>query len=395
MKKTLAAVAVLGAFAGSAFAADVTLYGRIDGGFQYNQNSIDVNGTEVVDDSSFKMGSGQSTGSRFGLKGTEELSEGLKAGFVLEHGFNFDNGGFGDTTRMFNREASLQLISDDFGTLALGRMGSIKSDAGTFGFYAGAVNPFGTGWSNIPGVGASIFSGHDSRWDNMITYKSPTFAGTTVYAQYSMGGNDADEMTHRANRYAALGVNYVAGNLNLAAVVDWTDEAYEKAFVTTGEERDDQYTVNLGGSYNFGVAKTYLAASYFKNANDVSGIIDVMDDAIDLGTTGDPWEEEDVSFGDYADAFKGYGVALGADVPAFGGNFLVSLAYTDAEEENWDADVTAYSAGVAYTYPLSKRTNLYVAGVYNNREVEGTYNAAKTKVEQDQYQAFFGMVHKF
>ena len=162
MKKTLAAVAVLGAFAGSAFAADVTLYGRIDGGFQYNQNSIDVNGTEVVDDSSFKMGSGQSTGSRFGLKGTEELSEGLKAGFVLEHGFNFDNGGFGDTTRMFNREASLQLISDDFGTLALGRMGSIKSDAGTFGFYAGAVNPFGTGWSNIPGVGASIFSGqHD------------------------------------------------------------------------------------------------------------------------------------------------------------------------------------------------------------------------------------------
>lgn len=61
MKKTLAAVAVLGAFAGSAFAADVTMYGRLDAGFQYNQNSVDVNGTEVVDDSSFKMGSGQST----------------------------------------------------------------------------------------------------------------------------------------------------------------------------------------------------------------------------------------------------------------------------------------------------------------------------------------------
>lgn len=402
MKKTLAAVAVLGAFAGSAFAADVTLYGRIDGGFQYNQNSIDVNGTEVVDDSSFKMGSGQSTGSRFGLKGTEELSEGLKAGFVLEHGFNFDNGGFGDTTRMFNREASLQLISDDFGTLALGRMGSIKSDAGTFGFYAGAVNPFGTGWSNIPGVGASVFSGHDSRWDNMITYKSPTFAGTTVYAQYSMGGNDADEMTHRANRYAALGVNYVAGDLNLAAVVDWTDEAFEKDFLKAGGERDDQYTVNLGGSYNFGVAKTYLAASYFKNANDVSGIIDVMDDAMPIPATEKQdsklpniYTKETHSWGDDADAFKGYGVAIGTDVPAFGGNFLVSLAYTDAEEENWEADVTAYSAAVAYTYPLSKRTNLYVAGVYNNREIEGTLNAEKTKVEQDQYQAFFGMVHKF
>ena len=404
MKKTLAAVAVLGAFAGSAFAADVTLYGRIDGGFQYNDNTVEVNGVEKVDDSSFKMGSGQSTGSRFGLKGTEELSEGLKAGFVLEHGFNFDNGGFGDTTRMFNREASLQLISDDFGTLALGRMGSIKSDAGTFGFYAGAVNPFGTGWSNIPGVGSSIFSGHDSRWDNTITYKSPTFAGTTVYAQYSMGGNDANEMTHRANRYAALGVNYVAGDLNLAAVVDWTDEAYkaQPKYIPVDElnyeDRDDQYTINIGGSYNFGVAKTYLAATYFKNANDVSGIVDVLDDADPEPAFVDqskPWAETPVSCGDWFDQFKGYGVAVGADVPAFGGNFLVSLAYTDAEEENVEADVTVYSAAVAYTYPLSKRTNLYVAGVYNNREYEETYTGANYKVEQDQYQAFFGMVHKF
>lgn len=326
------------------------------------------------------------------MKGTEELSEGLKAGFVLEHDFSVDDGAFGDDERMFNREASLQLISDDYGTLALGRMGSIKSDAGTFGFYAGAVIPFGTGWSNVPGVGAKIFSGHESRWDNMITYKSPTFAGTTVYAQYSMGGNDADEMTHRAERYAALGVNFVAGNLNLAAVVDWTDEAYEKAFVTTGEERDDQYTVNIGGSYNFGVAKTYLAATYFKNANDMAGVIDVLDSvegSLAKPTTG--WVADESSYGDYADAFKGYGVALGADVPAFGGNFLVSLAYTDGEEENWDADATAYSGAVGYTYPLSKRTNLYAVGVYNNREVKGV----DTKVEQDQYQAFFGMVHKF
>ena len=395
MKKTLAAVAVLGAFAGSAFAADVTMYGRLDAGFQYNQNSVDVNGTEVVDDSSFKMGSGQSTGSRFGVKGTEELSEGLKAGFVLEHGFSVDDGAFGDDERMFNREASLQLISDDYGTLALGRMGSIKSDAGTFGFYAGAVNPFGTGWSNVPGVGAKIFSGHESRWDNMITYKSPTFAGTTVYAQYSMGGNAADEMTHRADRYAALGVNFVAGNLNLAAVVDWTDEAYEKAFVVTGEERDDQYTINIGGSYDCGHAKTYLAASYFKNANDVAGMVDLLDDTTQAAAEmADFTLPEDLaSWSTMFDKFKGYGVALGTDIPAFGGNFLVSLAYTDAEEENWDADFKAYSGAVGYTYPLSKRTNLYAVGVYNNREIDGTLFG--NAVEQDQYQAFFGMVHKF
>ena len=394
MKKTLAAVAVLGAFAGTALAADVTLYGRIDGGFQYNQESIDLDGKEVVDDSSFKMGSGQSTGSRFGVKGTEEISEGLKVGFVLEHGFTFDDGGNGDDTRMWNREASLQLISDTYGTLAIGRMGTIKSDAGTFGFYASVVNPFGTGWSNISAYDGDMFATDSSRWDNMITYKSPTFAGTTVYAQYSMGGND-EEMTHKANRYAALGVNFVAGNLNLAAMVDWTDEAYEKDFLKAGGERDDEYTINVGGNYDFGVAKTFLGVQYFKNANDVAGIVGVADDAekAAVEALGGTWTEKD-SNALTADAFKGYGVTLGATVPAFGGNFLMNVTYTDAEEENWDADVTAYSAGLAYTYPLSKRTNLYALGAYNNREIEGP-STDKYKVEQDQFQFAFGMVHKF
>ena len=402
MKKTLAAVAVLGAFAGSAFAADVTLYGRIDGGFQYNNNQIDYDGEEVVDDSSFKMGSGQSTGSRFGIKGTEEISEGFKVGFVLEHGFNFDDGGYGDDDRMFNREATLQLISDNYGTLALGRVGSIKSDAGTFGFYAAAVNPFGTGWSDLPGIAGDVFAAADTRYDNTITYKSPTFAGTTVYAQYSMGGNDDDEMTHRADRYAALGVNFVAGNLNLAAVVDWKDEAFGNApeYVEVTElddtDREDEYTVNLGGSYDFGVAKAYLATQYFTGANDVGGIMGAADTAFPRKWKEDTWEETAMSWGAYTDDFEGYGVAIGTDVPAFGGNFLVSLAYSDAEEQNWDVDATTYSAGVAYTYPLSKRTNLYAFGVYNNRELKGDDALGVShKLEQDQYQFAFGMVHKF
>lgn len=394
MKKTLAAVAVLGAFAGSAFAADVTLYGRIDGGFQYNDNQVKVDGVKEIDDSSFKMGSGQSTGSRFGVKGTEEISEGLKVGFVLEHGFNFDDGSFGDDDRMFNREASLQLISDTYGTLAIGRMGTIKSDAGSFALFADRTNPFGTGWSNFPGVGSGMFAGQDSRMDNMITYKSPTFAGTTVYAQYSMGGNGDDEMTHRANRYAALGVDFVSGNLELVAVVDWTDEAYEADFLKEGGERDDQYTVNLGGSYDFGIAKTYLSAEYFKNANDVAGIVSVADDADKAITEaeGGKWDETADSWALETDAFKGYSVALGANVPAFGGNFVMSVGYTDAEEENLDVDVTAYSATLGYLYPLSKRTNLYTVAGYNNREAKGDDDY---KVEQDQYQVIFGMVHKF
>lgn len=78
-KKTLAAAAILGAFAGSAFAADVTLYGVIDTGFSYQNKSVD--GKDDVNN--FQMKTGQQNGNRWGLKGTEDLGNGLKVGFVL------------------------------------------------------------------------------------------------------------------------------------------------------------------------------------------------------------------------------------------------------------------------------------------------------------------------
>ena len=388
MKKTLAAVAVLGAFAGSAFAADVTMYGRIDTGLHYNNNQVDFDGQEVIDDSSFEMGSGLSTGSRLGLKGTEEISEGFKVGFVLEHGFNSDTGANGDNDKFFNRESSLQLISDTYGTLALGRVGTIVSDIGTFGFYAGAVNPFGTGWSAVggQGIGSKLFATNDTRFDNSLTYKSPTFAGTTVYAQYAMG-NDGDENTHHADRYGALGVNYVNGALNLAAVVDWMDEA---CVAGQADEPEDKYTVNLGGSYDFGVMKAFVAAQYFQNANDVGGAISLVEDSASafLGTSVEI---------DGIDEIKGYGVALGATVPAWGGNFLMSVGYVDAENDAKDAteEFTGYQAAVAYQYPLSKRTVLYTGVGYTNREVDKIGGKDGVKVEQDSYDVSFGMVHYF
>lgn len=86
-KKTLAAVAVLGAFAGSAFAANVTMYGIIDTGLGYT--STDKGYGEDVN--KFDMRSGQNSASRFGVKGEEDLGNGLKVGFSLENGFNSDD----------------------------------------------------------------------------------------------------------------------------------------------------------------------------------------------------------------------------------------------------------------------------------------------------------------
>ena len=81
MKKTLAALAVLGAFAGSAAAADVTLYGVVDLGLNYQYSK--VGDADAVN--TFKEQAGQNSGSRFGLKGTEDLGNGVKVGFILEN----------------------------------------------------------------------------------------------------------------------------------------------------------------------------------------------------------------------------------------------------------------------------------------------------------------------
>lgn len=100
-KKSLAAVAVLGAFAGSALAADVQLYGLVDLGLNWTQ--VD-NGKTTTD--SFGMGSGQNSGSRFGLKGTEDLGNGYKVGFNLENSFKADDGAFDKGSRLFHRDPS-------------------------------------------------------------------------------------------------------------------------------------------------------------------------------------------------------------------------------------------------------------------------------------------------
>ena len=308
----------------------------------------------------------------------------MKVGFVLEHGFNSDTGADSDKDRFFNRESSLQLISDTYRTLDFGRMGTIASDAGTYGFYAGAVNPFGSGWSAVggQGIGAKLFETNDGRFDNTITYKSPTFAGTTVYAQYSLKGDstkDGEESTHRTDRYGALGVNYVNGALNLAAVVDWVDEA-----CVGKTEPEDKMTYNIGGSYDFGVMKAFVAAQYFQNANDVGGAIALVKDATGLTVEG-------------IDEIRGYGVALGASVPAWGGNFLMSACFVDAENDakNATEEYTGYQAAVAYQYPRRKRTVLNTGVGYTSREVDKIGSKDGAKAEQDSYDVSFGMVHYF
>ena len=126
------------AFAGSALAADVTLYGVVDLGLQYTHSDPD---TAAGATDKLQMASGSEAGPRFGLKGVEQLGNGVEVGFVLENGFSADTGALGNNNRLFGRQSTL-FVRGSFGEIAFGRMGQLTSGNGSYGL-TGNLSPFG------------------------------------------------------------------------------------------------------------------------------------------------------------------------------------------------------------------------------------------------------------
>lgn len=375
MKKTLATLAVLGAFAGTAMAADVTLYGIVDLGLQYTHTDLD-NGADGVD--KFEMKSGAQSGSRFGLKGVEDLGNGMQVGFVLENGFNADDGTLGNNDRLFGRE-SQAFVRGSFGELSFGRVGQLTSSNGTYGI-TGALSPFGTSWSGVKAVEGSTFMVGYQRMDNTITYKTPSFGGVNVYAQYSSSMNsEGVENKGSADRYAALGATFKNAGLNVVGVVDWYN--WDSSNLQ-GADLDDGYTVTLGGSYNFEVVKAYLGAQYFDNMKGA------------IGETGNVDKFGFVNAAGFGQA-QGYGVMAGVDAPVLGGTAMFGVGYAyaeDAVDSSNDREFSRWGVSAGYTYALSKRTNLYGVAAYTQDKVEG---AGAADAEPYSYGLSVGLRHKF
>ena len=393
MKKTLAAVAVLGAFAGSALAADVQIYGIVDTGVGYNH--IDVDGLKVDGDKDkFEMKSGQASGSRFGFKGTEDLGNGLTVGFILEDGILSDTGV--DDKVMFNRESSL-FLEGGFGKVAFGRIGSLNNGQSSWA-KVGMINAFGTSdWGSYSAQVGNIMA-TASQWDNMIAYQTPDFAGFKVYAQYSMGnqvdGTDEDgkdgkygaENESSSDRYYAIGATYNNGPFAAYLAVD----SMNYASVTTKDgkqafdDMDDSLTVTLGGSYDFEVVKVYLGAQYFDEVK-LSGFSGPIKDA----SVGQKFK------------VKGYGLSLTGDAPLLGGKAMFGIGYTDAEQSDSAEDdgnkfdFTRYVVSVGYDYPFSKRTDVYAVASYMQDSWEDKSAAKKVEGDPSAYTFYVGLRHRF
>lgn len=382
-KKSLAAVAVLGAFAGTALAADVQLYGIIDYGMQYAETD---NGVDKATHT-FDMKSGINSASRFGLKGVEDLGNGYQVGFVLENGFNADDGTLSgaDDGRLFDREAHL-FVASEYGQMGFGRVGVLASGNGTYGLFGGAVSPISTGWGDILGHKAVMAAGFD-RMDNTVTYKSPKFAGVTVYAQYSFDKNSKDdyvestdkldhgrEFSNSVDRQYAVGTTFNAGNLNLVGILTRSDMRkwnHEGAPDNVGMK--DSTTLSLGGNYDFGVAKLFVATQYFKDSK--------------LAVEAFQADQK-------MSAYDGFGLQVGANVPAFGGTAKVLVGYMDAEDQaTTKQDLSRVNFAVGYEYPLSKRTFVYTGAGYCQDDYDVKLEGKDDSAHK--WAASAGIVHKF
>ena len=370
MKKTLVAAAILGSFAASAFAApSVTLYGKIDTGFLYSHVDADQAGVDSVD--KFEMKSGWNSGSRWGLKGTEDIGN-AKVGFQLESGFNSDDGTSAQGGRLFGRQATVS-VSGAYGTVYAGRLGSVSSDMGSVGMLGG-VSPFGSSFTDL-GTHGSTGSAW-ARYDNAIAYASPMIAGFYANAMYSFKADSksvkevkAAENKPEATRYAAAGLGYKNGALDAVLVFDYTLYGNDTTHLGNG------WSVILGGNYDFGVAKAFAKATYFDNQTDAEDVFHFPVDA-----------DSHKLFN-----LKGWGASLGASVPVFGGNFMAEVGYRDSEDvEYHNIDFKRWNTTVGYNYALSKRTSVYATGGWVQEKLDA---AAKIKVNRVLVGG--GLIHNF
>ena len=381
-KKSLIAVAVLGATAFSVQAADVTMYGKVDLGLQYKTSEVTVGDKTMVDEDTFSMENGRNSASRFGIKGSEDLGNGMKVSFQLENGFKADSGEFKTEGKLFDRQATVA-VSSDFGTLTMGRVGGVGSGAG-FDLVYGYGDAFDGGSGDVLGLLQS------ARYDNMVTYQTPKFAGLQATVQYSF--NESSTNTNRegssaVNRYASTALTGNFGALN-------TVLAYEfQNYQSFGKDArgEDGHIVYLGGNYDCGFAKTFVMGQYFKgiqgsSANALASMVKGAGAELTKFDT------------DFDKGVKGFGAHLGTIVPISNGDLTVGAYYVDGTAETSQAtveerDFDYMGLATKYEYRLSKRTSVYLAAGYYKATLDATTKAGE--VEEKVGEVFTGLTHAF
>ncbi|MCB1906929.1 MAG: porin [Rhodocyclaceae bacterium] len=347
MQKKLIALAVAGLATAPAFAqSNVTVYGVIDAAVAYGESG---------DTTYTGLQNGVLSGNRFGLKGSEDLGNGLAAVFALEQGFNVGDGS-PNSSKQFHRQ-SYAGLKGGFGTVALGRQyapGYLWNARINNSFAAGAYEPqailaFSKGLTISPGSG--------SRWDNSISYDTGDMGGLNVRAIYSFqstmtevdGGPDASD-----DDRIGLGVAYNAGPLKVGLVYHQLKGA--------AEDTDEVY---LGAAYDLGVVNLNASVQQGKrDANAGAGV-----------------SELDVLI-----------YTIAASIPVGPGAIHVGVGQL-SDDVTDDADST--TASVGYTQSLSKRTNVTLVVNHTTNDDNAGVGVLVAETGEESTSIAAGLRHSF
>jgi predicted porin len=314
------AVSAIAAGAASAQTANVTLYGIIDSYLASERGSSATVATNKV--STTALVSGGISGSRWGLRGSEDLGGGLNAFFNLENGFNVDTGSLGQGGLVFGRRAFVG-VNGGFGSIQVGRDYSPNFfvQCNSDDSFGGCLN----GWSAVANMGG--FFANTLRQNNQVKYSTPNMGGLTSTIAWSMG-----EVAGTSSGSRTLGGNVEYKNGPIYVGVGFSDQKNAAATAS-----DKQFI--LGGTYNFGVA--YVGATYMENKT--------------------------------AAGVKTKPLVASVTVPF--GAARVGLQLAQAKRDGGDKQS---SFGLLGEYDLSKRTELY--GVYTQCKNDGLVCAADGNV---------------
>ena len=343
MKRTTICFAASMTFAVPAFAqSTVTLFGLIDEGIDYTNN---VRGGHL-----YELQSGYVQGSRWGLKGTEDLGGGTKAIFQVESGFDVNSGKLAQGGLGFGRQAYVGLTTDAYGTFTLGRQYDSVVDylaqttAGNWGGYL-----FSHPYDNDN-------TGNTFRVNNTVKYASPFFGGFQFGGTYSF----SNDTNFANNRQYSVGAQYANGGLLLAAAYLQANNPSATAIGAVNNGGDENFLAKrlrvFGGgiNYTFGSA---TAGFVYTNTNLTQPLSTTYISGSILPATG---TLNTFTFQNFEMNFK-YQFT-----PAFYAcaQYVFTAEHFDASSGT--ARPKIHSVGLMADYNLSKRTDVYVQGAYQH-----------------------------
>lgn len=333
MKKSLIALAVLGAFAGAAAAqSSATLYGMIDMGYGVgNGGAYEGN---KGDDSKFQQWGNSNSTSRWGLKGQEDLGNGVAVYFNLESKISPEDGDTG--SKLFDR-AAIVGVKGGFGAIQAGRQTTVVNNV--LGQYDISGTPnltSATGNVGISAISQQFGVGNNySRLDSALAYISPNFSGFSFQGAIVLKNDQAIAGADK-NVYT-VGASYANGPFSVGAAfeskpVDGTSASW-----------------GIGAKLNF--TSFVVSGGYFDNHLEADG--------------------------------KGFYLGAALPINAFTVGAQVAMN-TDAPG---DLDPLAFE--LFAKYKLSDRTQLYAQTGYLNKD------ARDFQVASRKYSASFGIQHRF